>query len=734
MAKIIEPVRERKIFFIAGTLVFLLLLFSGLVYAPPSPHNVQGKILTNSSNGVQNGIPVFINNTVTGDTAYTFVSAPPIPSLRGSYSATITGDDGNAITVWSWNSTHYGYNQTVLLSTTTTANVRLNTSRGSETNVTIFRPLNNTKVNSSVSFNVTANISVIVADGINCNATISFSNNYANITADQNLTNQLGDITQNDFRITTWNVSAYREGIFNITVQGRCGSDDVNFEHVDSQTITLRVNDSTIPIVTLESPQNNSWTQANITFKYNVTEYSDVLNCSLYINEIYNQTSFNVTPFTGQNFTINNTASGTYSWFVSCIDNSSNLNNGNSTTWYIRVDTIPPNITLLSPRNMSIMNSTLAFFRYNVSDNGNVTNCSLVLNNKINQTNHTVIQNISNNFSVDIPITDYNWSVNCTDASGNIGAANDSFTLLYVDLFVNASQIILSTDLLVEYDNITINATIYNLGSGNASNITLQIIEHNGLTGNEYIGENITANISAGGFAVINFSYIVKLGEHTIIVSADRPMEGNGVSLEGNESNNMGNQTIAVSPYHTYYGTIIADIALDNAQDTSLLNWLNDTSYIGNVLVADTDSIISFANITALGRNNSINSTFDDFEELDRMLNISNLTDSINRTFTSNGFPVTTRNMTLFNKQVLYVPVVNSTNSSNFLTGIVWDANDNEKPEYNGSQDIMFVTPLNRNNVGKYGTYDYEIKVPARLAVYVSGGVYNSLSFYREVN
>ena len=38
----------------------------------PSPHNIAGQVFTNSSNGVQNGIPIMINNTVatTGDTAF----------------------------------------------------------------------------------------------------------------------------------------------------------------------------------------------------------------------------------------------------------------------------------------------------------------------------------------------------------------------------------------------------------------------------------------------------------------------------------------------------------------------------------------------------------------------------------------------------------------------------------------------------------------------------------------
>ena len=78
-----------------------------------------------------------------------------------------------------------------------------------------------------------------------------------------------------------------------------------------------------IPIVTLLSPENNTkWTSGfDVTFKYNVTDYSDTLqNCSLYINDLWNAS--NQSPIVqDQNLTINiSLANGNYNWSIHCID------------------------------------------------------------------------------------------------------------------------------------------------------------------------------------------------------------------------------------------------------------------------------------------------------------------------------------------------------------------------------------------------------------------------------
>jgi len=164
---------------------------------PPQPHTIRGRVFnSDGATGVENGIPVTINNTVSGDFVLTYTYAPPIPSLKGSYSANVNGSDSDTIIVTAWNSTAYGKNTTILAATTTYANVVLNTTRPSETNVTIITPANDSVKNTSYPFNVTANISIIGdRDGFSCNATISFSDNSVlNISSSESFTHILGDL------------------------------------------------------------------------------------------------------------------------------------------------------------------------------------------------------------------------------------------------------------------------------------------------------------------------------------------------------------------------------------------------------------------------------------------------------------------------------------------------------------------------------------------------------------
>ena len=58
-------------------LLVIIAVLSSIVIAPPSPHNIDGRVLNNNSgNGVENGIPVLINDTVSGDIILIEVNAP----------------------------------------------------------------------------------------------------------------------------------------------------------------------------------------------------------------------------------------------------------------------------------------------------------------------------------------------------------------------------------------------------------------------------------------------------------------------------------------------------------------------------------------------------------------------------------------------------------------------------------------------------------------------------------
>ena len=85
------------------------------------------------------------------------------------------------------------------------------------------------------------------------------------------------------------------------------------------------------------------------------------------------------------------------------------------------VDTTPPNVTLIFPLN-NTLNQThhnITFF-FNATE-FSVFNCSLILNEKINSTLISAINGTRQNFTAYLPSGQYNWTVNCTDSSGNVG-------------------------------------------------------------------------------------------------------------------------------------------------------------------------------------------------------------------------------------------------------------------------------------------------------------------------
>jgi hypothetical protein len=180
--------------------------------------------------------------------------------------------------------------------------------------------------------------------------------------------------------------------------------------------------------------------------------------------------------------------------------------------------------------------------------------------------------------------------------------------------------------------------------------------------------------------------------------------------------------------WNFFYGNLSSRIKLGTSQNASVLDW--DANPAANIYIIETGASVDFSQLQALGRNISNMSRSNDFEEADINLSMTAFSDSINLTYTVNNIPVNEIELTIYDKTVKNIPVFNSTNTSNFLTGILWDMSDG-LPEYNGSQDIIFVSQKNLTNYGKYGLYDYEMRMPASLKnrKYSSGTV----SFYVEI-
>jgi hypothetical protein len=437
--------------------------------AQPSPHNVEGRVFhSDGVTGVENGIPVLINNTnATNTFVYTQVSAPPAPQFRGSYSATINGSDNDTIEAWAWNATYYGYNRTNLSATTTRLNIVLTTLRPSEPNVTILVPQNNTLINISRVLYFNATIGIMGGqDGTNCNATISFSNEQVvNITQDQNFTNQLGNMVLGTSKTTRWNVSALSTGYTNVTVLAQCSSDGINFAKLHVQTsYNITVQDIIAPNITLLSPLNNTLLTADITnytdayFYYTVLDGSPIKNCTLVLNNRLNVSNTSVARGV-QQFLRERLVVGDYNWSVNCTDNSTLPLTNTGGTFYYNVSIIPNlppvvqsillttpfdlapasttffscNGTVYEPNNISdIVRVNATLFQDSIGGNGPDDNNDHYTNASCHSvSNSTYYANYTCGFSLQYYANNGTWQCNitATDSAPNIGFENRTFAI-----------------------------------------------------------------------------------------------------------------------------------------------------------------------------------------------------------------------------------------------------------------------------------------------------------------
>jgi len=264
-----------------------------------------------------------------------------------------------------------------------------------------------------------------------------------------------------------------------------------------------------------------------------------------------------------------------------------------------------------------------------------------------------------------------------------------------------------------ENENITINSTILNNGSGTANNFIVQFFD--GLCGSgTQINGNITiSQLKGGENTTVNITYVAfPVGPHNISVCVDVT----NTVAEGNETNNNLTQLLNVKAYNNYYGELSGNVTLDNNLNQTEYDWAAVDG--GNVYFIDADASVDFQSLQALGRNITGQAANTDFSEADTNLNMSGFNDSIQVLWAINAsLPKQTTNFTVFGDIIENVPIINSTNSSNFITGILWDTSDDSGGEYDTTdrEDLVFIARINRDQAGGFGNADYEAHVPVLL-------------------
>lgn len=189
--------------------------------------------------------------------------------------------------------------------------------------------------------------------------------------------------------------------------------------------ITYSGQDVTPPTISLGNPLNNSWTNStNTTFYFTPNDAdSGLANCSLVINNVLNQTNRTSLAEGSQNSIWAIIGQGIYNWTVNCTDDATTPNTGASTSIkIINVDTTFPSINLTAPANNNVTIDDYIIFNFTATDNmATILNCSIYLNNTLNQTNASTKNGTATLFNISgMPDGYYSWNISCLDNATNV--------------------------------------------------------------------------------------------------------------------------------------------------------------------------------------------------------------------------------------------------------------------------------------------------------------------------
>lgn len=391
---------------------------------------------------------------------------------------------------------------------------------------------------------------------------------------------------------------------------------------------------------------------------------------------------------------------------------------------FFLLDPINPLIVSLSPTAGSTYNlSSNVSIGANITDNylldGTWFQLDYPNGTSINYTLNNTVGDLFNYTFVGDNLTGrYNITFFANDSSGNINNTESTYFFIQ-DLRPDFTftSLYFSDANPASGQNVTLFANVTNIGLVNGTNVVVQFF-----AGGVQVNGNLTVNLSIGQVQTLNVTYLVPGSDVSITAYVDPNVTIGGQFVEQNETNNEISELLTIDNilYQYYYGQIIGNITLADSAASLQYLWQNASGY-GEVYVYDVDSNISFDDLYAIGYNVSGDQTSNDFLDVETVLNISSSPQSIVALWGLNdSVAKQTVNITVGNRLVENVPYINSTNSSIFITGILWDASDDSNGGFDAvdEEDLVFVTLVVNDQTGMYGVYDYEMRVPENLKSY----------------
>jgi hypothetical protein len=198
-------------------------------------------------------------------------------------------------------------------------------------------------------------------------------------------------------------------------------TDEKNNLNYFSSNYTLNISSLNVYLIT---PLNGLGTKENQTFSCNSSSNSELNNVTFYLwnsTGLEYNSDLNISGLDNESiFGYNFTHEDLYNWNCMFTNNES-LKSFSSSNRSIYYDFTKPEVNLTSPiQDYSETGTQTIIFGFNVSDNVATSNCSLILNNVVVNSNSSIVNN-TNYISYSVSPASYVWQINCTDYASNIG-------------------------------------------------------------------------------------------------------------------------------------------------------------------------------------------------------------------------------------------------------------------------------------------------------------------------
>lgn len=238
----------------------------------------------------------------------------------------------------------------------------------------------------------------------------------------------VANYTNNSYVNNTWmniSVTGIPNGAYKWAVW--CNDSAGNSDITTNRTFTV---DSTVPLVQLTLPVNDTTTQAILNFSGNATDNIQIKNMTLYGNfsGSWASNGTNTSIFNNTNTTFSRTLSdGYYIWNLYACDWLDNCAWGTNRTLTLLSSLVTPTY----PSNASTLYVHVINFAFNFSSPGDtkIYNCSLYLDGSLNLSNNSVTNNYNATIQVLwVPYGSHTWYISCVNSSTIVNSSTYSFT------------------------------------------------------------------------------------------------------------------------------------------------------------------------------------------------------------------------------------------------------------------------------------------------------------------